>query len=68
MLEKIHKWIDRIKYNLSKQSCYDSMERQGIAALGNCCGVVGGDRGTGYLAYKCCGCPYFVGLGGKENE
>lgn len=62
MLEKIRKWIYRMKYNWSKQSCYDSMERQGIAVFGMCCGIVGGDRGTGYLAYSCVDCPYFVGL------
>lgn len=76
MLEKIRKWIKQMKYNWSKQSCYDSMERRGIAVFGMCSGVVGGDRNTGYLAYSCVDCPYFTFIGEdkikeikeKENE
>lgn len=62
MLKRIRRLLNRIRYWFSRESCYDSMEDRGIAALGNCGGVFGGDRGTGYLAYSCIDCPYFVGL------
>lgn len=46
--------------------CYSKMETQGIAVFGMCGGVVGGDKGTEYLDYKCIDCPYYVGF--KEEK
>lgn len=60
MLEKIRKFIKHMKHRASRQWCYDMREAEGIAVFGNCCGVVGGDRATGYLAYQCIDCPYLV--------
>ena len=60
MLEKIRKWIKRMIYKSSHQYCYDMREAEGIAVFGSCCGVVGGDRFSGYLAYQCVDCPYLV--------
>ena len=60
MLEKIRKWIKRIVYKSSHDYCYDMREAEGIAVFGMCSGVVGGDRGTGYLAWYCVDCPYLV--------
>lgn len=68
MLEKIRKWIKRMIYKSSKQYCYDMRESEGIAVFGNCCGVVGGDRSTGYLAYSCVDCPYFTFIGEDKRK
>lgn len=50
----------KIRYRLSRDYCYDEMERSGDALLNCCGGVVGGDMHSLYLSYDCIGCPYFV--------
>lgn len=40
-----------------REDCYNKMVKLGYVTLFNTCkGQVGGDRSTGYLAYKCIGC------------
>lgn len=56
----LKKLIDKIKYHLSHEWCYDRMEACGIAAMGCCCGTVGGTRATGYLSEMCVDCPHWV--------
>jgi hypothetical protein len=58
----IKKFINWLKYHLSHEWCYDRMESEGIAALGNCCGVVGGGPETDYLSYMCMDCPHWTPL------
>ena len=48
--------------------CYSEMETQGIAVFEMCGGVVGGDKGTEYLDYKCIDCPYYVGFDEYRKE
>ena len=55
--------LSKIKYFLSKESCYTEMERRGIASMGCCCGVVGGTSSTNYLSESCCDCKYFTLIG-----
>jgi hypothetical protein len=62
MIQKIKELIKKIKYNCSREGCYDQMEYAGIAAMGSCCGLVGGDASTEYLQYACTDCPHFVDL------
>ena len=62
MKDKIKAFIAKVKYWWSKESCYDEMERRGIAAMGCCSGVVGGDQYSGYLSYTCIDCPHFVNV------
>lgn len=59
--------IDAIRYQMSKEACYDVMEERGIASFGMCNGVVGGDRYTEYLSYQCVDCPYHVFVKKKKE-
>lgn len=68
MFHKIRKLVNRIKWRFSKESCYDQMEKQGLAVLEMCQGKVGGDSTTEYLSYECIDCPYFVGFERKYWE
>ena len=65
MFERIKNLIEKFNYLISKQECYDEMERRGLAVRESCEGVVGGDSSTEYLNYSCIDCPYFVCR--KEN-
>ena len=65
IFKKIKAFINKMKHNASKDRCYSHMELRGIAALGMCSGIVGGDSNTEYLAYSCIDCPYFVGFKGE---
>lgn len=56
----LKEFYKKIRYRLSRDYCYDEMERSGNALLNACGGVVGGDRHSAYLSYDCIGCPYFV--------
>ena len=60
MLNKIKLLLRKIKYYLSREYCYDCMEREGSAVFGMCCGMAGGDFQSGYLSYSCMDCPYFT--------
>lgn len=60
LIKRIKKWPKQIRYNWSLESCYNSMEDQGIAVFGMCTGVVGGDRSTEYLSIDCIDCPYYT--------
>ena len=60
MLMWFRKVIEKIKYHLSHEWCYDLMEDEGIAINGKCCGLAGGTRATDYLQEHCIGCPHLV--------
>lgn len=60
--------LRKIKKYFSYESCYKQMEKQGIAVFCMCKGVVGGDRFTDYLNYKCVDCPYLTLLDGSNNN
>lgn len=55
--EKIKSLIKKIKKYFSHETCYEEMEKQGIAVFGMCKGVTGGDVYTNYLNYSCIDCP-----------
>lgn len=67
MLNKIINFIKSLFPPLCYEYCYSDREREGIASMGCCCGVVGGTRNTEYLSEQCVSCPYLV-LIEKENE
>ena len=67
LIEKIRRFIDKVRYNFSRQSCYDEMEKRGIAIFGMCGGTVGGDKYTNSLSYSCIDCPYYVGFGKEQT-
>lgn len=50
----------KIKKYWSQERCYTQREYEGIAAMGCCCGLTGGDSSTGYLQYSCIDCPHYV--------
>lgn len=54
------RWIKKLRYQFTKSRCYTNMEKVGIATMGSCCGIVGGDKPSGYLDWECVECPYFV--------
>ena len=60
--DKIKSLIQRIKYKMSREHCYEEMEKQGIAVFGMCGGLTGGDRYSGNLQYDCIDCKYYVGF------
>lgn len=62
MLEKIKSALKEIHQALFEphNSCYNQMEDAGIAVFGCCCGIMGGDSTTDYLACKCQDCPYLT--------
>lgn len=60
MREKIKSLFNKIKRYFSHNSCYNDMERRGIAVFGMCCGVVGGDNNSEYLSCQCMDCPYLT--------
>lgn len=72
MIKRTKEWLKQIRYNWSLESCYKSMEDQGIAVFGMCGGVVGGDRSTEYLSIDCIDCidcPYYTPVPEiKESE
>lgn len=59
LISKIKDLWSRLKYQWSKNACYNEMEKQGIAIFGMCSGLAGGDKFTDYLQYSCIDCPYF---------
>ena len=56
----IRKIVEKIKFHLSHEWCYTRMEADGVAVMGCCCGVVGGDRTSDYLSYMCMDCPHWI--------
>lgn len=67
MLEKIGKWIRRHIFN-TYECCYTDREYEGIAVMGCCSGLVGGDKNTDNLQYMCINCPYFVDVKIEMNS
>lgn len=59
-IKKMKELIQRAKYRLSREYCYNEMESRGIAAMSCCSGLAGGDFNSGHLQYECVDCPYFV--------
>ena len=68
MFDKIKKIIEKIKNYFSHETCYNDMEKQGIAVFGMCCGVTGGDRNSEYLSSQCMDCPYLTLSKRGENN
>lgn len=60
IIEKFKELIQKAKYRLSRECCYDEMESRGVAVFGCCSGLAGGDKLSGCLHYECIDCPYFV--------
>ena len=60
-MKRFRKIIDKIKYSVSRDKCYDLMYEQDVANKFGCPGITGGDRATGYMQYQCVDCPYLVG-------
>ena len=69
MIKRIKEWLKQIRYNWTLESCYNSMEEQGIAVVGMFTGVVGGDRSTEHLSIDCIDCPHYTPVPEiKESE
>ena len=68
ILSRIIAWVERVKYWLSREYCYDEMEEKGYASMGRCCGLVGGDKWSDYTAYSCIDCPHYTPSIGGEHE
>lgn len=66
--EKIKSLIKKIKKYFSHETCYEEMEKQGIAVFGMCKGVTGGDVYTNYLNYSCIDCPYLTLTESEEEK
>lgn len=67
MLEKIGKWFRNKIFN-HYDCCFTDREYEGIAAMGCCSGLAGGDKNSGYLQYDCIDCPYFVNVSEIEEK
>lgn len=52
------KVIAKIRYRLDCERCYSYMEDAGVAVMGCCRGVVGGDS----LDEHCMDCPHWVSV------
>ena len=61
-------WGGKAKYWLSRECCYDEMEKRGYASQGKCCGLVGGDNWSDNTMYMCIDCPHYTPIIGGENE
>ena len=60
MIKKLKNAWKKFKYSLSKDRCYDEMEKKGEAIFNCCCGMTGGDSSTNYLNYDCINCKYLT--------
>lgn len=58
MFKKIKEFIESLFPPASYEYCYRDREYEGIAAFGNCCGIVGGTSNTEYLSEGCIDCPH----------
>ena len=61
-IEKIKLFVERFHPSMQYEYCYTDREYEGIAAMGCCCGTVGGTKTTEYLSEMCVDCPHFVML------
>ena len=61
-------WVGKAKYWLSRECCYDEMEKRGYASQGKCCGLVGGDNWSDNTMYMCIDCPHYTPIIGGEHE
>jgi hypothetical protein len=60
MFEKTKKIFKRLVSNFTNDRCFYEMESKGVAAMGCCSGLVGGDANSEYLQYGCIGCKYWT--------
>jgi hypothetical protein len=60
MFKKFKKVFHKIHLTGIQERCYTNMENQGIAAMGCCCGLAGGDRFSGFIQYQCIDCKYLT--------
>lgn len=61
-------WVEKVKYCLSREYCYDEMEEKGYASMGCCCGLIGGDKLSDWTMYSCIDCPHYTPTIGGKNE
>lgn len=61
-------WVEKAKYRMSRERCYNEMEGKGYASQGRCCGLVGGDSWSDYLMYTCMDCPHHTPIIGGKYE
>jgi hypothetical protein len=64
--KKLKELFGRIRRYSATSACYTRMEYSGIATMGCCSGLAGGDASTGFLQYQCVGCVHYVDVG-KNN-
>lgn len=74
MKKLIHKIVVKIKAFFIKRSarfkyeqCYYKRETDGVACFKMCGGMMGGDRYTDELSYKCVSCPY-LNIGWRKGD
>lgn len=60
MTNKLFLKIKKIFNTTSHDRCYTKMESCGIASMGCCCAIAGGDSSTDCLQYECMDCKYLV--------
>lgn len=53
ILSRMIAWVEKAKYWLSRECCYDEMEEKGYASQGRCCGLMGGDNWSDNTMYMC---------------
>lgn len=58
------KVIAKIRYRLARERCYSYMEDAGVAVMGCCRGVVGGNG----LDEQCIDCPHLVSVQDWEKK
>ena len=58
ILSRMIAWVEKAKYWLSRECCYDEMKEKGYASQGRCCGLMGGDNWSDNTMYMCIDCPH----------
>lgn len=62
-------FIKKIRYQLSRDACYEVMHKRGYAFFQCCGGRAGGDKYSVYLSYDCVDSPYYVdGFSAKAKD
>ncbi len=63
MLDKIKRYIEKIRTKIFYNRCYDNMESKLIAVFGMCAGK----KSPAYRTEYCLSCPYFRDVRGDNN-
>lgn len=67
-LSRMIAWVKKMKYQVSRECCYDEMEEKGYASQGRCCGLMGGDNWSDNTMYMCIDCPHYTPIIGGKHE